>query len=151
MSPRRTEDITKRDVQNIAAVERGEMTAKACVHDSERRLAARESRRRRRHQHLYGYTQYYIDGVAHGAYVPRKTLTGDAAFIRYNVENTCDTRRHTADGRMNFERELNFRPWGVSSRRYEAAFLTPIAKRIYDYPNKKLDTKNFFKRVPKYV
>jgi hypothetical protein len=145
------EDITEQDIQNIAAVERGEMTVQEYISDSERRMRGRERRRRRYQQGKYCMERYYVDGVTHLGYVPHKKLSGYLEFLRFHQYGGTHSRRHVADGRMTFERALNFHPFRAANRRYEAAYLTPLAKKLYNYPSKTLDTRDFFKRVPKYV
>jgi hypothetical protein len=145
------EAITEKDIQNIAAVERGDMTAQEYISDSERRMRGRERRGKRRRAERYCLDVYYVDGVTHYGYVPSKKLSGYQEFVRFHRYGGTHSRRHITDGRMNFERELNFHPFRASNRRYEAAYLTPRAKRIYDFPNKTLDIHDFFKETPKYV
>lgn len=137
---RSVEFITEQDVRNIEAVERGEMDARECIADSERRMRGRQMRRRRRN-HAYYLDVYYIDGVTHYGYIPAKKLSGYREFMDFHRNAGMTSRRYVADGRMYFERKLGFHPYRVSNKKYEAKYLTPLAKKLYDYPNKRLNMK----------
>jgi hypothetical protein len=87
---------------------------------------------------------YYVDGVTHYGYVPSDTAQGYAELRRFHYANAALPRRGVSDARMNFERELDIPPTMPMSR-YEAVWLTRQAKRIYDYPNKKLDITTLYR------
>ena len=144
---RRGDVLTERDIQNIEAVERGEMSPEDCVFDAERRMEDRKRRSRRRHNAGYQMDLYYVDGVTHWGYIPKEEYLGYVEGNRFHGDNKHTHFRHIADGRMTFERLLDYDPYHEANRRYDADYITPRAKKLYDFPNKRLDIKRFCERM----